>query len=299
LLHVIRNSSGSNDVKPSNAWLIENPSISIQSKKDLYNVSGSTDNLLLTSQIRIKMSEAAGCTRLYTLKSDVWLSSLFGCHAWCAGSEAGGQSLALLQDGNRHFAYAKLDAADIAATTALTDIGFRLVDTAISFSGIPEGEAVSGMRFANSGDRDAVAAIAGQSFRFSRFHLDPQVPNALANAIKVAWAANYFAGQRGDGMVIAEHEGRVAGFLQLLWAGDRLVIDLIGVAPQLQGRGFGRGMIRYAARYGTGDGRIPAGMLVGTQAANIPSVRLYESLGFRMASAQHVLHHHGSIAENR
>jgi ribosomal protein S18 acetylase RimI-like enzyme len=245
------------------------------------------------------MNEASARPQRCTLTPDVWLAGLFGCPAWRTGSEAGGQSLARLQDGNSHFAYAKLDAADIAASTALIDIGFRLVDTALSFSGMPEGEAVSAMRFANSGDRDAVAAIAGQSFRFSRFHLDPQVPDAIANAIKVAWATNYFAGQRGDGMVIAEHEGRVAGFLQLLWAGDRLVIDLIGVAPQLQGRGFGRGMIRYAACFGTGDGRIPAGMLVGTQAANIPSVRLYESLGFRMVSAQHVLHHHGSIAENR
>ena len=242
------------------------------------------------------MNEAAARPQRCSLTPDAWLSGLFGCPAWRAGSEAGGQPLALLQDGSRHFAYAKLDAADITASSALTDIGFRLVDTALSFSGMPEGGTVSGMRFADPADRDAVAGITGQSFRFSRFHLDPQVPDSLANAIKAAWAANYFSGQRGDGMVIAEHEGRVAGFLQLLWAGNRLVIDLIGVAPQLQGRGLGRGMIRHAARHGTGDGRIPAGMLVGTQAANTPSVRLYESLGFRLASAQHVLHHHGSMA---
>lgn len=245
------------------------------------------------------MNEALARPHRSTLTPDVWMSGLFGCPAWRIGSEAGGQSLALLRDGNRHFAYAKLDVNNIDASNALTDIGFRLVDTALVFSGAPEGGTVPGMRFALPGDRDAVEEIAGQSFRFSRFHLDPRVPDALANAIKASWAANYFAGQRGDGMVIAEHEGRVAGFLQLLWAGDRLVIDLIGVAPQLQGRGIGRGMIRHAARHGTGDGRIPLGMQVGTQSANIPSVRLYESFGFRMASAQHVLHYHGSVEEIR
>jgi ribosomal protein S18 acetylase RimI-like enzyme len=241
------------------------------------------------------MSETAARQQESTLAPDIWLSSLFGFPAWRVCSRIVGQSLAMLQDGSRQFAYAKLDVADIAKSTTLTDLGFRLVDTALSFSGMPQGRTVSGMRFADSGDRDVVATIAGQSFRFSRFHLDPQVPVTLANEIKAAWAANYFAGQRGDGMVIAEDEGQVAGFLQLLWAGDVLVIDLIGVAPHRQGRGIGRGMIQHAARHGTGDGRIPARMLVGTQSANTPSVQLYESLGFRMASAQHVLHYHGSI----
>jgi hypothetical protein len=39
--------------------------------------------------------------------------------------------------------------------------------------------------------------------------------------------------------------------------------------------------------------RRPEGFRVGTQAANAPSVRLYESLGFRFRDAQFVLHHHG------
>ncbi len=37
-----------------------------------------------------------------------------------------------------------------------------------------------------------------------------------------------------------------------------------------------------------------AELVVGTQAANTPSVRLYEGLGFRLTSAQLVLHHHGA-----
>jgi ribosomal protein S18 acetylase RimI-like enzyme len=240
------------------------------------------------------MNEGAACLQRYTLKPDAWLSSLFGYSAWRASPEAGGQPLALLQDGSRHFAYAKLDTLDSAAWNVLTDIGFRLVDTTLSFSGMPEGESVFGMRFADPGDRDAVAGIARRSFRFSRFHLDPNVSITTANTIKAAWAVNYFAGQRGNGMVIAEHKGLVAGFLQLLWAGDWLVIDLIGVSTELQGLGLGRSMIRYAARHGTGDGRIPSRMLVGTQSVNIPSIRLYESLGFRRTSAQYVLHHHSS-----
>lgn len=124
------------------------------------------------------------------------------------------------------------------------------------------------------------------------------MPQATADAIKRAWAGNFFEGRRGDGMLVAEHEGRLAGFLQLLWGNDAcLVIDLIGVDPAFQGRGIGRGMILHAARHGTGCGPVPRSMQVGTQAANTPSVRLYESLGFRLASAQHVLHYHGGEAK--
>jgi ribosomal protein S18 acetylase RimI-like enzyme len=52
-------------------------------------------------------------------------------------------------------------------------------------------------------------------------------------------------------------------------------------------------MIVFSAERGTGQAQRPAAIVVGTQAANIPSVRLYESLGFRLRSSQYVLHHHG------
>lgn len=72
-----------------------------------------------------------------------------------------------------------------------------------------------------------------------------------------------------------------------------LVIDLIAVAPQVARQGLAQEMIAFIAANGTGDGHRPSGLRVGTQAANTPSVRLYESLGFRLVKAQFVLHHHG------
>jgi ribosomal protein S18 acetylase RimI-like enzyme len=92
---------------------------------------------------------------------------------------------------------------------------------------------------------------------------------------------------------VAERDSVVAGFLQLLWAGPVLVIDLIAVSPQATRQGHARAMLAFAAANGTGGMRRPEGFRVGTQAANAPSVRLYESLGFRFTDAQFVLHHHG------
>lgn len=240
------------------------------------------------------MNEAGATASEPTLTPDAWLSGIFGYPALRAGNDPAGSPLSMLDARQSFFAYAKLDVSAVAHLSMLTDAGFRVVDTALTFDGAISGASGSHVRFARPEDRAQVSRIAGSAFRHSRFHLDPLVPAGVADAIKSSWAANYFDGRRGDGMVVAERDGKVAGFLQLLRAPqERLVIDLIGVDPALQGRGLGREMILHAAHHGIGDGRIPSTITVGTQAANIPSVRLYESLGLRLRSAQYVVHHHG------
>ena len=46
-------------------------------------------------------------------------------------------------------------------------------------------------------------------------------------------------------------------------------------------------IVRFAEHY-----RDVNELIVGTQVANVPSVQLYESLGFRLKSSQYVLHMH-------
>lgn len=245
-------------------------------------------------------NEVEKATTDHTLKPDSWLSDIFGYPAWRIDRDATGEPLSALRAASPLFAYAKLKVEYISEVSQLADAGFRVVDTALTFDGVISGSPGDSVRFAVPEDSKAVSRIAGSAFRFSRFHLDPLVPNGIADTIKSAWAANYFEGKRGDGMVVAERNGCVAGFLQLMWsARDSLVIDLIGVDSAWQRQGIGRDMILYAARYGTGDGRVPAGMTVGTQAANAPSVRLYESLGFRLTSAQYVMHFHGVAIDKK
>lgn len=236
-----------------------------------------------------------GSSDRFRLDEDPWLGSVLERRAWRVANGGNGPSLDALNARGPQFATAKVDAADTAAVAELERFGFRVVDTALTF----DARAIQApgnddrARFARPEDEAAVRALAGSAFQFSRFHLDPALPAALAHRVKAEWAGNWFRGARGDGMVVAEDGGRVAGFLQLLWSGDQLVIDLVAVDSHSRGRGLARAMIGFAAERGTGDARRPAAMIVGTQAANIPSVRLYESLGFRLCGSQYVLHHHG------
>lgn len=232
------------------------------------------------------------------LVADPWLSGLLGKAAFHLQGPAERiaacrATLAAQLGKGVAFADAKTAVEDVAAAAALQSLRFGLIDTNLRFeaprSKIAD-DARPGIKFASAGDADAVASIAGRSFVSDRFHRDPAISTTAANAIKSAWAHNFFSGRRGDYMVTARRDGAVAGFLQLLKGSDgSLVIDLVAVGSKHRGTGLARAMIGFAARACDGEGV----MAVGTQVGNIPSIRLYESLGFRMTSAQYVFHRHG------
>ena len=233
---------------------------------------------------------------------DPWLGAILGKPAACVRLPDNVVSSAeivraLCEAGQREagFAFAKTPTSSIMQMRALEEAGFRLVDTAMAFSRPRRAvlaQSCESIRFALPKDELAVRTIARDSFVFSRFHLDPLIPQDLAGEIKEQWAGNYFLGSRGDAMVVCESGGRVAGFLLLLFTREALVIDLIAVAPFGRRKGLARAMIEYAGQ------RLPAPpcIHVGTQAANIPSMRLYEKAGFSVTGSHYVFHRH---AEDR
>ena len=220
-----------------------------------------------------------------SLAEDPWLSEHLGKAVFrCTGEPPARLPAGLI--------YAKLPANDLATLRGMQALGFQLVDTALSFEcPLPlqerDGRAAQA-RMAVPGDETVVARIAREAFAFDRLHVDPNIPDEAADRIKEAWTRGFFAGTRGKWMVVTESHGEVSGFLLLLESHGKLVIDLIAVAGQHRGAGVARAMIAFAAK------SLPQFemMLVGTQAANTASVRLYESMGFRLVGAQHILHCH-------
>lgn len=235
------------------------------------------------------------------IATDDWLSQLIRKSAWRVSvrkaQDAAGRSDELERCLARSdsFLYSKVPVRDVSAAHFLQQAGFLLIDTNVLLERKHENarKPKPGVhaRFAVPADRAEVECIASSAFVYSRFHLDPRFDQATANRVKTAWAGNFFAGQRGDHMVVAEVDRKVAGFLQLIKTKDqKLVIDLIATDRALQGRGVATSMIAFAEREIAGMNSV----LVGTQLANAPSISFYEAYGFRVREASYVFHYHGA-----
>lgn len=197
------------------------------------------------------------------------------------------------------FYYAKAPTQQVKTVAALTTLGFRVVDVNLTLSCAPQVIARPGghlslvVREAEAEDHAAVLNIAGSCFRYSRFHLDPAIPRERAHAIKRAWVRSYLEGRRGEQLLVALADGQPVGFLAVLETmvkGKRgRVIDLVGVDRAYQRCGVGRALVE---RFLVDCTKRGTAALVGTQAANIPSIRLYEAFGFRVCESSYVLHAH-------
>lgn len=238
------------------------------------------------------------------IQPDTWLAEIINCQAMrvvpsaITNENSADVAQALRQAGI--FAYAKVSPVELRQIAWLQDNGFRLVDTNVVFdkainpAECPPAVGHCTIRFAAAEDEEQATELARRAFRFSRFHLDPYIAPTTADAIKAEWVRNYFRGARGEAMVLAEIHGEVVGFVQLLRQAGRLIIDLIAVDEQHRRKSIARDMIAFAeANAGECTTHV-----VGTQIANIPSMRLYEHMGFRMAAASYVFHYHHFAREH-
>jgi nucleoside-diphosphate-sugar epimerase/ribosomal protein S18 acetylase RimI-like enzyme len=237
------------------------------------------------------------------LKQDAWLSKLIGRESYTltvtpalvdAANGKHTRSYSRLRElqAKPVFITAKVPVADPAAGEFLEEHGFRLIDTNLRFEKQAETPtAVAGdclLRFAEPADRDAVVDLARRNFVFTRFRQDRLIPKSVAEEIKAQWAGNFFSGQRGDRLVVAILQEKIVGFALLMTApADNVTIDLIAVEEAYRRRGIAAEMIAFVESQFA-----PSVIAVGTQVANLPSVRLYEKLGFRLAAAQYVFHFH-------
>ena len=214
-------------------------------------------------------------------REDPWLAGVLGRPVYDVDGEPGDEP---------GFHYAKVDVEDVARVHALSARGFYTVDVNVTLAHERSTAGGGGdVEVARPEHHGALLDVAGSCFRYSRFHLDPQLPDELADAVKREWVRSYVEGTRGLELLAAVDEGAPAGFLAVLERDGARVIDLIGVAPSAQGRGVGKALVQAFVSRHSAPGRE---LLVGTQAANVPSLRLYAALGFSIRSSAYVLHRH-------
>jgi ribosomal protein S18 acetylase RimI-like enzyme len=233
------------------------------------------------------------------VRYDTWLSSTLGVGCWTVCPRTDGER-ALEDVGDADFVSARCAVDDLRNLDALTGQGLRVVDTALLLSvgpiltdsglSSPSSCAEFSVGLAEEPDADTIAQMASHSLTQSRFHLDPRFPNDLASKIKYEWGKALALGERGDRCMVARQGKQVRGFLGVVSpdSSPRIsIVDLIAVDPEVRSQGVGRLLVNALLRDAVSGGyRVQ----VGTQAANTRAVAFYEALGFRLHSAQYVLH---------
>jgi dTDP-4-amino-4,6-dideoxy-D-galactose acyltransferase len=243
------------------------------------------------------------------VSKDDWLSNALGASSWKVSGVAADTppaqiKAALLDRAARGAAFfsAKIRTSEVGALANATMAGFSVVDVNVTFDLDRGTDGVSGHResgngnmtveVGGAGDAAAIEQIAAHCFTFSRFHLDPKIGLARANEVKRQWARNACRG-RASAVYVARRKNEVSGFLAVLESksdsGTDAIIDLIGVDAACQGQGGGRALsAMFVDQWRDRADRLR----VGTQISNIPAMRLYESIGFRVAETSYVLHAH-------
>src|SRR5438093_1961982 len=124
------------------------------------------------------------------VRRDTWLADVLGFDVY-EGSGPG--------DDGRSLTYAKIGVDDTEELARLTATGFSVVDVNVTYVyGDGTWPEPSNVEVAAPEHGDALIDIAGRCFRFSRFHLDPLIPNELADRVKREWIRSYVEGKRGS-----------------------------------------------------------------------------------------------------
>jgi hypothetical protein len=125
---------------------------------------------------------------------------------------------------SRAFCYVKVPTRQIDTVRGLSAQGFYVVDVNVTLSRtlhpipyipLPPCKGVM-IQDIEPIYYDSVLDIAGSCFVYSRFHLDPAIPDRLAHAVKRAWVQSYIEGNRGERLLVALLDGQPAGFLAVL-----------------------------------------------------------------------------------
>lgn len=231
---------------------------------------------------------------------DTWLTQTtsFPCFRLNGGETREGirDEITRIAGAGKSFFYGKLPTYDVVGGASLTQSGFTVVDTNVILElkgGVSHGVPSIIVEEARADQFQSLQDIAASCFRYSRFHLDPLFPKELADAIKRRWVENYCNRSRGSALYAARIDHVPVGFLAALTTGDAgqeaAVIDLLGVAPEYQRRGVGAALVMHFVDAWAGRvGRLR----VGTQIANVASLRFYQRCGFEIAESSYVFHGH-------
>jgi GNAT superfamily N-acetyltransferase len=158
--------------------------------------------------------------------------------------------------------------------------------------GIPDEGTLASVRPFREGEADEVRRVATESFRgyFGHYHADPRLDRVKCDEAYASWAyRSCLDREAASRVLVAEDEGRIAGFLTLLQRGpEEQEVILNGVEPRVQRRGIYRALVLAALRQARTDGAKQ--LSISTQITNLAVQKTWTRLGFEPARSYYTFH---------
>jgi dTDP-4-amino-4,6-dideoxy-D-galactose acyltransferase len=183
---------------------------------------------------------------------------------------------------------------ELDATTA-HGLGGRLVDRKTTFvsdlRALPRIEAVgveSLGAISSPIPPSVLEDLAVQAGEFSRFAIDPRIPQERFATLYRIWMRRSLSGELAREVLVAREADRVMGFVTVGEKGEQADIGLLAVGVDFRGRGLGRSLVRAAQAWGQSQG-FDFGRVV-TQGNNHAGCKVYESCGYAVSSVDFFYH---------
>lgn len=182
--------------------------------------------------------------------------------------------------------YFLADPSDPVTVRVARQYGFDFVDIRVTLERRPplsDGVDDATIRPARPDDLEALRAIAREAHTDSRFFFDGRFPVDRCRELYATWI-DRSCREAPEGVLVAVHEGRAAGYLACTVGEGTGRIGLVGVASTARGAGLGHGLV--SAALGWCAARHAQQVSVVTQGRNVPAQSLYQGHGFRTSKVE-------------
>lgn len=180
-------------------------------------------------------------------------------------------------------------ADDPATIQTAAQYGFGLVDIRVTFEQLlmpspgpvrPEPPAGVGVRPVQTNDLPGLQALARTAHRGTRFFNDAHFPRQRAEDLYATWIALEIQGRAQTVWVAASADNSLLGYVSCHLDPIRRegLIGLVGVSPEVRGRGIGKNLVLTAMDWFRTQGAVE--VTVVTQGNNRAAQRLYQRCGF-------------------